>query len=40
MNSSSLSGWVREQENQESEIPEGLLPFLKISKTYRLKVRM
>ncbi len=40
VNSSSLSGWVREQKNQESEIPEGLLPFLKISEVYRLKVRM
>ena len=40
VNSNSLSGWVREQRKQESEIPEGMLPFLNISEVYRLKVRM
>ena len=40
VNSASLSGWVREQKKQESEIPEGLLPFLNISEIYRLRVRM
>ena len=40
VNSNSLSGWVREQQKQESEIPEGLLPFLSISEVYRLRVRM
>ena len=40
VNSASLSGWVREQRKQESEIPEGLLPFLNISEIYRLRVRM
>ena len=40
VNSTSLSAWVREQRRQESEIPEGLLPFLNIAEIYRLKVRM
>ena len=39
VDSQSLSAWVREQEKQETEIPEGLLPFLKISEIYRVKVR-
>ena len=40
VNSTSLSAWVREQKRQESEIPEGLMPFLNISEIYRLRVRM
>ena len=38
--SSPLSAWVREQRRLETEIPEGLLPFLKISEVYRVKVRL
>ena len=38
--STSLSAWVREQKRLETEIPEGLLPFLKISEVYRVKVRL
>ncbi len=38
--SNSLSAWVREQRKLETEIPEGLLPFLKVSKVYRVKVRL
>ena len=40
LDSSSLSAWVREQRRLETEIPEGLLPFLKISEVYRVKVRL
>ena len=40
VDSSSLSAWVREQQKQKTEIPEGLLPFLKISEVYRVKVRL
>ena len=40
VDSSSLSAWVREQRRLETEIPEGLLPFLKISEVYRVKVRL
>ena len=37
VNGQKLSSWVREQ---ETEIPEDLLPYLKISKPYRVKVRL
>ena len=40
VNGRTLSAWVREQEKQETEIPEDLLPFLKISKAYKVKVRL
>ena len=40
VDSGSLSAWVREQERQETEIPQGLLPFLKISEVYKVKVRL
>ena len=40
VNGLKLSAWVREQERQETEIPEELLPYLKISKPYRVKVRL
>ena len=40
VNGRTLSAWVREQAKQETEIPEDLLPFLKISKAYRVKVRL
>ena len=40
VNGQTLSAWVREQEKQETEIPEDLLPFLKISKAYKVKVRL
>ena len=40
VNGQKLSAWVREQERQETEIPKELLPFLKISKPYRVKVRL
>ena len=40
VNGKTLSAWVREQEKQETEIPEDLLPFLKISKVYKVKVRL
>ena len=40
VNGQKLSSWVREQEKQETEIPEDLLPYLKISKPYRVKVRL
>ena len=39
VNDKSLSAWVREQQKQETEIPEELLPWLKISEIYRVKVR-
>ncbi len=39
VNSNALSAYVREQRKLETEIPEGLLPFLKISEVYRVKVR-
>ena len=40
VNGNSLSAWIREQKTQNTEIPEDLLPFLKISKPYRVKVRL
>ena len=40
VNGKTLSAWVREQEKLETEIPEDLLPFLKISKAYKVKVRL
>ena len=40
VNGRTLSAWVREQEKQETEIPEDLLPFLKISNAYKVKVRL
>ena len=38
VNLNSLSGWCREQEKQEQEIPESILPFLKISQVFRVRV--
>ena len=40
VDSRSLSAWVREQRREKTEIPEGLLPFLKISEAYRVKTRL
>ena len=40
VNGNSLSAWIREQKTQDTEIPEDLLPYLKISKPYRVKVRL
>ena len=40
VNGQKLSAWVREQERQKTEIPEDLLPYLKISKPYQVKVRL
>ena len=40
VDSQSLNAWVREQQQLETEIPEGLLPFLNISEVYRVKVRL
>ena len=40
VDSSSLSAWVREQHKFEIEIHQELLPFLKISDVYRVKVRL
>ena len=40
VNAQRLAGWVREQERNNAEIPEGLLPFLKISRPYRVRVRL
>ena len=40
VDSSSLSAWVREQRRDEIEIHEDLIPFLKISDVYRVKVRL
>ena len=40
VDSSSLSAWVREQRRDEIEIHEELIPFLKISDVYRVKVRL
>ena len=40
VDSSSLSAWVREQHRDEIEIHEELIPFLKISDVYRVKVRL
>ena len=40
VNGQKLSAWVREKEKQKEEIPANLLPFLKISKPYKVKVRL
>ena len=40
VNALKLSAWVREKDKQGEEIPENLLPFLKISKPYKVKVRL
>ena len=40
VNGQRLSSWVREKEKQKEEIPASLLPFLKISKPYKVKVRL
>ena len=39
VNSTQLSGWYREKVKQEEEIPEDLLPYLKISDVFRVRVR-
>ena len=40
VDSQSLSAWVRQQKRENAEIPETLLPFLKISEAYRVKTRL
>ena len=40
VNGNRLSSWVRERVKNNEEIDEELLPFLKISKPYRVKVRL
>ena len=40
VNGQRLSSWVRERVRNNEEIDEDLLPFLRISKPYRVKVRL